>query len=325
MPTTRIRDSTRDDAEVVTEIVNWGLPEPNGVEQVRERLHAPSTARDEWRLVAETDEARSGAQIVGYGHALRDEWMAPGLFWTHIAVAVPAQRQGIGSTIYAALLDWTRARSATTLLAAAYDHLPQSALFAEHLGFRIERHIFESILDLSAFDERPFLGALDTAQAAGIRFATLADLGDTEEARRKLWQVESITVRDIPGNSESSVRPFEAFNEQVCAAPGYRADCQIIALDGETCVGIARLDPTEATTAMYNAITAVLPAHRGHRLALALKLLAIRAARAHGAGYLRTNNDSENAPMLAVNRQLGYQPEPGYYRMRADLTADVEQ
>jgi hypothetical protein len=55
-------------------------------------------------------------------------------------------------------------------------------------------------------------------------------------------------------------------------------------------------------------------------VALGLKLLAIRAARRHGARYLRTNNDSENAPMLAVNRKLGYQPAPGYYRMRARLT-----
>ena len=29
--------------------------------------------------------------------------------------------------------------------------------------------------------------------------------------------------------------------------------------------------------------------------------------------------------MLAVNRKLGYQPEPAYYRMGADLTAGVEQ
>ncbi|HEY7850574.1 MAG TPA: hypothetical protein VIC27_10950, partial [Ktedonobacterales bacterium] len=33
----------------------------------------------------------------------------------------------------------------------------------------------------------------------------------------------------------------------------------------------------------------------------------------------RTNNDSQNAPMLAVNRKLGYQPQPGFYRMRAQL------
>jgi hypothetical protein len=29
-----------------------------------------------------------------------------------------------------------------------------------------------------------------------------------------------------------------------------------------------------------------------------------------GARYPRTNNDSQNAPMLVVNRKLGYRPEP---------------
>jgi hypothetical protein len=35
---------------------------------------------------------------------------------------------------------------------------------------------------------------------------------------------------------------------------------------------------------------------------------------------MRTNNDSENAPMLAVNRKLGYRPEPGYARIWLDLS-----
>jgi GNAT superfamily N-acetyltransferase len=311
----RVRDSTPADAEVVIEIINRDQPGPLGLEQMRERLKAHAASRDVWRMVAETDDG----QVVGYGHALRDEWMESGLFWIKIAVAYAARRQGIGTTIYEALLDWLRPRGATSLMASIYEHVPQSVQFAERHGFHIERHIFESTLDLSAFDERQFIGALDTAQAAGIRFATMADLGDTPEARHKLWEVESVTARDVPGGSEATIRPFETFLETICAAPGYRADCQIVALDGETWVGLARLEPTDETMAMYNGITGVLPAWRGRGIALALKLLGIRAARRHGAGYLRTNNDSENAPMLAVNRKLGYQPDPGYYRMRANL------
>lgn len=311
-----MRDSTPSDAQAVTDIINRDLPEPLGVDQVRERLTAPSdSSRNEWRLVAEADDG----QVVGYGHALRDEWTEPGLFWTNIAVAHAVRHQGIGSTIHNALLDWVRPRDATSMMATVYEHLPQSVRFAERHGYQIERHIFESTLDLGAFDERPLLSALDAARAAGIRFATMTDVGDTEEARRKLWEVESITVRDIPGFAGSTVRPFESFNEQVCGAPGYRPDCQIVAQDGAVWVGLARLDLTEATEAMYNAITGVLPACRGRGIALALKLLAIRAAQRYGVRYLRTNNDAENAPMLAVNRKLGYRPEPGYYRMRANL------
>jgi len=34
---------------------------------------------------------------------------------------------------------------------------------------------------------------------------------------------------------------------------------------------------------------------------------------------MRTHNDSQNGPMLAVNRMLGYRPEPGFYAMEKRL------
>ena len=75
-----------------------------------------------------------------------------------------------------------------------------------------------------------------------------------------------------------------------------------------------------ATNSMYNMVTGVDRAHRGRGVALAIKLLAIRCARRYGAVYIRTHNDSENAPMLAINRKLGYQPQPGLYLYTLDLT-----
>ena len=68
----------------------------------------------------------------------------------------------------------------------------------------------------------------------------------------------------------------------------------------------------------YNAFTGVERDYRGRGLAQALKLLAVRFAQHYGAAYIRTNNDSQNAPMLAVNRKLGYRPEPGKYRLVND-------
>jgi hypothetical protein len=46
-----------------------------------------------------------------------------------------------------------------------------------------------------------------------------------------------------------------------------------------------------------------------------LKLQTILLAKQKGIRYVRTDNDSKNAPMLAINRKLGYKPEPGYYRL----------
>jgi GNAT superfamily N-acetyltransferase len=81
----------------------------------------------------------------------------------------------------------------------------------------------------------------------------------------------------------------------------------------ETQVADASSGEPRTVRHMYNMTTGVERDFRGHGLATALEVLAIRCARRYGAAYLRTNNHSENAPMLAVNRKLGYLPEPGKY------------
>jgi ribosomal protein S18 acetylase RimI-like enzyme len=70
---------------------------------------------------------------------------------------------------------------------------------------------------------------------------------------------------------------------------------------------------------MYNLMTGVDQAYRGRKIAQALKLKSIELAQAYGADYIRTHNDSTNASMLAINRKLGYQPQPGEYRLVKNL------
>lgn len=314
-----IRPVTEDDAAAATDLLNLAASEPITVEQMRERIRQPAT-QFRVRVVAVDVTGR----IVGYGQTARNEWNEPGLYWVHVVVPLAARRRGIGSHLYRAIRDALVARSATTLRAEARDQFPESLAFAQHHGFQIERQIFESTLPLVDFDERPFIAALDAAQAGGFRFFTVADVGDTRDARREAHALEQVLARDVPGGSEAATRPFEAYLHEVCEAPTYRADCQFVAATGEgdatLWVGLASLEYLAGNNAMYNGLTGVLPAFRGHGIAQALKLLAIRTARRYGAAYIRTNNDSLNAPMLAINRKFGYLPEAGYHRMRADLT-----
>ena len=99
----------------------------------------------------------------------------------------------------------------------------------------------------------------------------------------------------------------------------YLAEGQLVAAHGDEWVGTAALLDSPESDLMYHGITGVLPAYRGKRLATALKSLAVRLARPRGVKLLRTNNDAENAPMQAVNRKLGFQPKPGYYRLVARM------
>jgi GNAT superfamily N-acetyltransferase len=310
-----IRVLIEDDAPGTAALINEGASEPATIETIRERLRGDGRPlSDVLRL-----GAFEGERQIGYGHAVRSNWMSDGLYWLHITVDPALRRRGIGSRLYIALLDHVRGQGATALRGEAREAEPDALPFAEHHGFMIDRHIFESTLDLAAFDGTPFAESIKRAEAQGIRFFTMADVGNTLEARRRLYELERTVARDIPGGSESTIRPFETFLQQVCDDPAYLPDGQIVAAVDEAWVGLAAILRIPGANGMYNGITGVLPAYRGRGIALALKLLAIYTARRHGAAYLRTNNDSQNAPMLAVNRKLGYRPEPGYYRMLATL------
>ena len=306
-----IRPATEADASAVADLINRDYPEPATVAQVRERIRGSSGSREVTRLVATSD---AGA-VIGYGHMLRDDWMEPGLFWGHVVVDPEVRRQGVGSLLHGEVMAWARERGGATFRGEARESMPEGLPFAARHGYQIDRHIFESVLDLATFDERQFVSALDAVRAAGVRFFSLADLGDTLDARRRLYEVERVVALDIPGGSESATRPFEIFLREVCDPAHYRPETQLVAADGDTWIGLAGVLDYPANRSMYNGITGVLPAYRGRGIATALKVLAIRAARARDAAMIRTNNDSQNAPMLAINRALGYQPEPGYYRM----------
>ena len=71
-------------------------------------------------------------------------------------------------------------------------------------------------------------------------------------------------------------------------------------------------------------MTGVRREHRGRGLALALKLLSFRLMKERGCTETMTHNDSANQAILALNRQLGYQPRPGILLWSKSLTPQHE-
>jgi len=287
-------------------------PEPPTPELLREWEGNAPAGLVRQRLVA-FDETDSGP-IVGFCDAASWPWEPPHQFWISTVVAPDHRRRGLGAQLADVALAFVREQGATRLAAEVRDNAAEGLRFAERYGFRTDRHIFESRLHLADFDEQRFAGVVGRVEAEGIRFLSLADLGDTDVARRKLYDINATLARDVPGH-DGDFMPFEQFQKTVCSASWYRPDGEIIAVIGDTWVGMAAVGYFQNTNSMYNMFTGVDPAWRGRGIALALKLLAIACARRYSAIYISTNNDSENAPMLAVNRRLGYLPEPGYYRM----------
>jgi GNAT superfamily N-acetyltransferase len=287
---------------------------PVTADLIRERDSRRLEGQVHRRMLAVSDDD----QLVGFNEVIRIPWQKPGRFWM-LAVVDPAwKQQGIGSHLYDDALQFAQSQGASELRCTVRDQHPEGLRFAQQRGFGVDRHLFESTLALASFDEQPFKGTIEAQQASGLRFFTLADAGMTEKNQHKLYELNRSTAADNP-SSDGTFPPFEQFRKNVFEASWFNPAGQILAADGEAWVGLAAVGYFADPKLAYNMFTGVERNYRGRKLALALKLLATQFAHRCGAATIRTNNDSQNAPMLAINRKLGYQPLPGFRIMTKAL------
>jgi ribosomal protein S18 acetylase RimI-like enzyme len=296
------------DIQGIAAIVNTFEREPLALDTVQGWFEHMPPGRIARRMVA-TDDHDS---VIGYSVILHESWWPDHHFYLWLAVDPQWRQRGLGLALYQDAQALLEAQGAALLRSEVQDDDAVSLRFAERHGFAVERHLFASRLDLTAFDEAPYGSLLATQDAAGIRFFTMADVGDSPAARHKLYELNANTGLDIPG-ADGSYMPFDEFERWVCGARWYNPAGQLLAADGDRWIGLCAVQLLPKAQGAHNLMTGVLEPYRGRKIALALKLLAIRYAREHGARYIRTDNDSLNAPMLAINQKLGYKPQPGKY------------
>jgi GNAT superfamily N-acetyltransferase len=303
-----------DDFPAAESIFSATQPEPTSMATLVEREERLNKEAIRERLVAVDADNR----VIGLSGCVHNPWSKPGKFWLWIAVD-PNQRQlGAGKALLAASEQFARDHGATELEGEVRDNDPRSILFAEVAGYQRHRHVFESTLNLSTFDGSRFSGVIEAAEASGLRFTSLAETGG-ETIERNLYAAIARDCLDIPGWDNPTFQPFEEWRKWNLEGESAPWDQIIFALDGDQVAGITQQQPVKGTGGVWTFHTSVTREYRGRNLSLALKLLAIEAAKRLGAPYMRTNNDSDNGPMLAVNRKLGYESAPGVYFMKKSL------
>jgi GNAT superfamily N-acetyltransferase len=281
------------------------------IDQVRSWFLYSPPERIQLRLVA-VDENDA---VTGYGVIVHDVWMPAHHFYTWLGVDPAFRRQGIGSSLWDASLDFLQGQEATRLASEVLDDDAAGLAFAKRRGFTYDRHLFDSFLDLTVFDETPYLQSIAALEAQGIRFCSLADFPDTPDTRRKFYDLNFSTVVDIPGEDWDFAAYPAFFERSILGAPKFRREGQLLAVDGNTWAGLAAVSLSPETRSAYNATTGMIRLYRGRKIAQALKIMAARYARQHDANQIRTDNDSLNAPILAINQKMGYQPQPGKYKL----------
>jgi GNAT superfamily N-acetyltransferase len=313
-PQVTLRPIEAADFPRLAEIHNMLYPDPitaGDLQREKERRH-PETIFHE--MVALDNQQR----VLGRNGAYHRPGFPAGRFFLHVEVDRAYHGQGVGAPLYQDLLNFVRMHQGTDLDIAVPESVPGALPFAQHRGFTLRRHFFPSRLLLTAFDETPFVHIIKEVETSGIRFFRQAEVGNAPEIQRKLYEMIVVMAEDQPG-FDGLIPPFEQLQKQFQDAEHYRLDTQMIAADGERWVGSAHLLYHPEKRYMTHWGTGIDRAYRGRHIAFALKLLGIQAARRYDVEYLSTANDSENAPMLAINRKLGYQPQPGVYVMRCQL------
>ena len=225
------------------------------------------------------------------------------------------RHQGIGATLYDRAVKFAEERGAKRLVTQFVEWtLDEPGIaFLKKRGFGEMERESPSCLDLTQWDETPFLGSLDQAAAYGVRLFAYDAVEDTDDNRRRLYELDKALIYDIPRRDTQpfTVEPFEDFVRSVIERPEWRPDLHLIAEKGGAWIGKCHVVPKlESPTVGMQWLTGVLKDHRDHGLATALKVSAYQRARAAGVTVMTTENNADNAPMLAINIKFGFVPEP---------------
>ncbi len=277
-------------------------------EQSRVSLPAPNPERDVTLLAA-----IDGREMVGAGMAILPSRDNLHLAGSAVYVDVARRRQGIGSALLAEVEVLAAGHGRTTLTGEAYlppgGTVPAEA-FAAARDFAVASR--ESIKELTLADYRERRAAL-TVDPSGHRIVTF-DTVCPDEHVESFGRLLGMLLSEIPlgdldlEDSEWSVERIRDAEQRQVATGRHVHTALAVAPDGEVAgVSDVRVDDTDHEHAQVG-ITIVDPAHRGHRLGLALKLATHDLALATYPGLLTldTSNAEVNTHMNAVNDALGY-------------------
>jgi GNAT superfamily N-acetyltransferase len=123
-----------------------------------------------------------------------------------------------------------------------------------------------------------------------------------------LYRVDTVAMVDEPNEVKLDTVDYEQWLERWWNHPLVDLDASMAVVVDDTAVSLTWLHSDRETGRGSNNGTGTLREHRGRGYALLAKQASLAAAAGFGIAAVYTGNDETNAPMLAVNRRLGYEP-----------------
>jgi len=301
----------------IANLMNTQETEPNSATSLAEWYNKQLEDGIRFSVAVSTE-----GSVIGFDGIYRDNLNLERHYGSYLIVGQDFRKHGLGSQLYNDLISNVSDLRARTLKIRVRDTCEEGILFAKKRGFVEKKHSIEMMFDLRTWDNARYDPTLHSLQAQGFHFTNMAELGDAQEARRKLYTLNSTAAATDPGSD--GIPPwatFEEFEKDVCNSYWYHPAGQIIAIDSQTGEWATMSAITVFTGAdhAYNLFTGTDVRYRGRKLAKAVKALALRKARTFGVDIVRTSHNSENAAMIAIDTKLGYVRTPGTLLMEKEM------
>lgn len=269
-----------------------------------------------------TAEDRSSGAGVAFGYLYSDlESFDPQTFWFEVDVDPDHQGRGVGLALAAEVALAAKQRHARRLWAGVRVIDPRAVDFLAKQGFSERHRAWRSRLDLKNATVLP--DRTEELALRGFTFSTLdqEDLDDPQ-LLRELYELTVAAAADEPRLGPYTPVSFDQFVRRDLRGPGFLRDAFFLAKRNGQFVALSVLWRVDGDPGgLMQSFTGTRREVRGLGVATELKRRTVEYGRLHGFQYIRTGNDSRNAPMLAINRKLGFQPE--VMRMFAEKIVDA--
>jgi len=260
------------------------------------------------RLVVE--ESSTG-EVVGWGAIYNHPWTYNrAKYAIEVAIDPGSERRGLGRCVYDELERVARGRKAIALWATVRASDERSVRFFARCGFVERRRGWSSRLSLSSVIPSP-PGPSGRGEGMGVIFTTIAEEGpERRDVRERLFRLHSEAGKDVQSLGQPTSPSFDQFLKETFGSPGFLPEGVFVARVGASYVSMTSLfkQPQEPDT-LHVGFTGTLREFRGKGFASELKRRSVDFAKARGYRYLTTDNDSQNAPMWAINERLGFKTE----------------
>jgi GNAT superfamily N-acetyltransferase len=289
----RIRETTEDDIPAL-DLIRTAVFPWHAIALATQRVwfaKSPPGSRP-LRLVAEIDGRVVGLLETG----LDPDAAVPGLATANLCVHPDARRRGVGSTLWERLVAHATEIGASRLQSNAMDD-EESLAFATGRGFTAGSADRFQVVDPRVLPEQP-------PTPPGVRIVSAAESGP-----EPLYRVDDVAARDEPGDSPYTGLPFDRWCADYWEVMDREAS--MVAMVGSEPAAVTMLVGDRDKGRLTSSGSNTLREYRGRGLMKLVKSVSLRRAAELGITACFTSNDEVNAPMLAVNRWLGYRAVGG--------------